>query len=155
MDATTENGIKAIQQARAGLIATGIPFVETPQDEPADVDGFFLNADETEVVACFEAKARSMSLAELKEMGGEWLMSAQKVVKGREMARRLRVPFYGVLYLVPDKITMLVLIADKDGEIACGIRYAVTETQATCNGGTARRKNAFIDMKQSKRWRAK
>jgi hypothetical protein len=154
MDANTPLGREAIERGRHGLYNTGLPFVETPQGKPADVDGFFLNKLGTEIVACFEVKARDMTLSQLAgTFGGEWLVSADKIEKGREMARRLCVPFYGVLYLIPDDITMTVRIANDRGEVVADLRYEVTETQATVNGGKAKRNNAFISMAKAKQWR--
>jgi hypothetical protein len=97
-----------------------------------------------------EIKAREMTEAELKRFGNEWLVTFEKIQKGALIAKSLCVPFYGVLYLIPDQKTYLVKLTDEHGNIVAPMRLEVTETQATCNGGTALRTNAYVSVEGAK-----
>ena len=147
LDVLSNKGRKAVEESRVGLALVGRRFVETRQDREGDIDGFFLSANGGELAAAFEAKARNMTLDQLRNSyGNEWLVTFEKISKGSVIAKSLCVPFFGVVYLVPDKITLLVKLTDDHGNIVAPCRLEVTDTQATCNGGHARRTNAYINM---------
>lgn len=152
MDATTENGLRAIADGNVGLARIGRPYVVTHQSRPADIDGFFLEG--SIVIACFEVKTRYMSEEVLRgQFGNKWLISMDKVEKGAAVAKAVCAPFIGVLVLPPSAMTLSVQIANWRGEIVAKMKTEVTETQATCNGGKASRLNAFIDMTEADIWR--
>ncbi len=146
LDVLSPRGQKAVAYARRGLFLVGQPYVETRQDVDGDIDGFFLSSN-NEVVATFECKSRDMSLAELRgRFKNEWILTFEKVSKGAAVARATRTPLLGVVYLTKDDKALVVRIADEYGNIVAPMRLAVTETQATCNGGAATRTNAYINM---------
>jgi hypothetical protein len=118
--------------------------VETPKDQPSDVDGFLIKNGV--VYAVFETKARTTTLNQLKEWNNEWLVTYDKVVNGAKLARQLRVPFIGFVYLINEPIGVSIKIADKFGCFLQKTRLEKTKTQATINGGEAFRVNAFISL---------
>lgn len=147
LDVLTPKGQQAVIEARNGLALIGRQYVETDQNKQGDIDGFFLSKDGREVAAAFEIKARDMTLDQLTgRFRNEWILTFDKINKGAMIAKSLRVPFFGVVYLITDQITLLVKIADDEGNIVSPVRLAVTETQANCNGGVAIRTNAYVCM---------
>jgi hypothetical protein len=122
-------------------------FVNTPKKDPAKVDGLTIKGDQ--ITSCFESKCRKMSRRQLAEWGDEWLVTYEKVLHGAFLAKTLCVPFYGFLYLIPDRQILVVKIADSSGELLPRIRLERTVTQRTVNGGQIVRTNAYIDVKES------
>lgn len=143
----SEKGQKAVEQARVGLSLIPRKYIETSQSREGAIDGFFLNDSGEYIAAAFEVKARDMTLERLnKSFAGEWLLTFEKIKKGAEVAKHLCVPFFGVVYLVPEDKTLLIKLTDDHGNIVAPMRLEVTPTQATCNGGSAMRTNAYISM---------
>lgn len=127
--------------------------IQTPKDEPSDVDGFIVSKSKNEIVSVFETKCRNATLNQMKNWGNEWLVTYEKIVKGAEVARRLCVSFTGLLYLIDEPIGLVVKIADRDGNFLPKIRIEKTLTQRTINGGEVFRNNAFIDISTSSKFR--
>lgn len=118
-------------------------YARTPKDKPSPVDAILIR--DGIVSAVVETKCRQMTLDTLtRSFKNEWLVTAEKIADGMDVARALCVPYVGFLYLVPDSLLLVVKIWD--GDFAVPIRWEETLTQATVNGGVARRVNAFIDM---------
>ena len=150
MDILTPKGQETVRQERSALALFTEKFpdygvVETPKDKPADIDGFIVRG--TTLTAGFEVKCRNMTAHELKnQFGNRWLVTADKLERGANICRGLCIPFKGFLYLVPDNMLIIKTIwTPKDG-YDTGIDYMQSETQATVNGGTALRINAYIDV---------
>ena len=122
----------------------GIKVLQTPKDQPADVDGVIARAGS--IIAVFESKCRELTRTQLRNFGDEWLVTFEKLQKGALLAKSLCVPFIGYLYLVPDRRVLSVRIADDRGNFLPNIRIERTETQATTNGGQIIRTNAYIRM---------
>ena len=155
LDVLSKKGQKAIEESRIGLSLVGRQYVETSQEREGDIDGFFLSQNGTTLAAAFEAKARDMTLSQLRnQFGGEWLVTFEKIVKGAAISRSLCVPLFGVVYLIPDKTTLLIKLTDDHGNIVAPVRLAVTETKANCNGGMATRTNAYVSMDNAYIYRA-
>jgi hypothetical protein len=76
----------------------------------------------------------------------EWFVTYDKIALGRQIADALCIDLWGFLYLVPDDIVMRVKLSSYDGGWLQKFRIEKTETQATVNGGTAVRENAYINM---------
>lgn len=126
----------------------GYQVIQTPKKEPSDVDGFMCKGNE--IVMVMENKCRDMTKEQLMKWGNEWLVTYEKIVKGASVCKQLKVPFYGFLYLVPDKVALSIRLADKDGNFLPKIRIERTETQETVNGGKVTRTNAYINMDLAK-----
>ena len=132
----------------------GYDFVYTPKDQPADIDGFIVK-DGT-LVSGVEVKCRMMSYHDLmNKFKAEWLITNDKISRGVAICQSLGVDFRGFLYLVPEEILLIVRMWNcKTGEWV-GMRLEETRTQATVNGGSAVRLNAYVDVSHATVFRAK
>ena len=157
MDILTPKGQQTVrdEQAAAAIFekATGCRYIGTPKDMPAKVDAVVVNAA-NRIVAVVETKCRyGVTRNSLREAwDDEWLITMEKLDEGREAARLLGVPLYGFLYLVDEQLLLTKVIAGPTGQYCCKLWVDQTETQATVNGGTATRANAFVDMSDAKEW---
>lgn len=154
MDILTPKGQQTlIQERQAVQIFTsnfpGFNFIETPKDQPADIDGFIVK-DGT-IISGVEVKCRMMTADELaNKFKHQWLVTADKLDRGVSACERLGVDFRGFLYLVPDKMLLIVpIFSYKDGWLT-EPEYEMTKTQATVNGGIAERLNAYVDVSKAK-----
>ena len=155
LDVLSPKGQKAIEDLRKGLALVGHRYIETNQDRDADIDGFFLTDDGRTILAAYEGKARDMTLDQLRRsFDNEWILTFDKISKGAAIARALRVPLHGVIYLVPDNVALVIKLTDSLGNIITPLRTAVTETKANCNGGKAIRTNAYVRMDKARVCRA-
>jgi len=151
LDILTERGQQTLADLEAGVqlfLAKNPKFnyVATPPGKPAAVDAVLTKKGE--VFAVVETKCRySMSLLQLRgRFNNEWLVTMSKLTTAADVARNMCVPLYGFLYLVDDDVLCTQRIAEADGTFCVPLRCDVTTTQATCNGGSASRANAYIDM---------
>lgn len=125
-------------------------FIETPKDTPADIDGIITTAS-GQMVAAVEVKCRSMTMETLtNDFGKKWLVTADKIDRCVNIAGRLGIDFRGFLYLVPEKILLIVPIWSYGRGYTCKIDREITETQRTVNGGTIVRENAYIHLENVK-----
>lgn len=158
MDILTPKGqITRQQEAKAlSIFLERFPsyeFVETPKDKPADIDGFIHK--DCVLLSGVEVKCRMMSYHDLmNKFDGKWLITYDKIERGISLCRSLGVDFRGFLYLVPEKILLIVRIWDfKTGETV-GMELEETRTQATVNGGSIVRLNAYVDVSHATVFRA-
>ena len=135
MDIFTPKGQESLEQERKLLAsfcaATNYSVIETDKNQPAQVDGFIVDGG----VLCgvFESKCRKADVAKMHKWGDEWILTHQKLLDGAEISKRLCTPFYGIVYLLDEPIGIFIKLTD-------------SETQATINGGTVVRANAYIDL---------
>lgn len=124
-------------------------YVETPKDRPADVDAFLVLDDC--IKAIVETKCRyDCDLEKFRgSYGNEWLVTFDKLEKARSIAKGLCVKVVGFLYLKQSDVLLVQELVDANGLYVPSIRIDPTTTQATINGGTATRTNAYIDMSKS------
>lgn len=125
-------------------------YVETPKDRPADVDAFLVL--DNDIKAIIETKCRyDCDLVKFRgAYANEWLVTFDKLEKARTIARALCVKVIGFLYLKQSDILLVQEIVNADGLYVPSIRLDSTTTQATINGGTATRTNAYIKMDNAK-----
>lgn len=154
MDILTPKGQETLIQERQAvqIFMNNFPdfsFVETPKDQPADIDGFITKRGV--LVSGVEVKCRMMTTEDLsRKFHYQWLVTADKLDRGVELCKRLGIDFRGFLYLVPQRILMIVpIFSFRDGWVA-DVDYEFSETQATVNGGTAKRLNAYVDVSRAK-----
>lgn len=136
-----------MQGRAARLFTRAHPQIEvrfTPADQPAVIDALMFRAGELCAVA--EIKCRAMTEAQLQGLGGEWLVTHEKIVAAKAVAASHAVPLYGLLYLIPEDVLLSLRLTDREGRLVVPFRVDITETQATVNGGTAVRANAYIPM---------
>lgn len=154
LDILTDAGQKSLadEQEAARIWERNFPlkYISTPKDRPAWVDAVILKDDA--ILYAVETKCRyDMDLERFtEERNSEWLITAEKIEKAQTVCKALCVPLLGFLYLVPDKCLLVEKILDEHGNITIGVRYQDTTTQKTINGGTAIRRNAFVDMRAAK-----
>jgi hypothetical protein len=154
MDILTPKGQETLQQEQMAIRMftenfRGFDFVETPKDKPADIDGFIVK--DGVLVSGVEVKCRNMSAYELKtHFKNRWLITENKLSRGIGLCRSLGVDFRGFLYLVPDKLLMIVPLWSFDRGYIADIVVDHATTQATVNGGTALRLNAYVDVAHAK-----
>lgn len=148
LDINTPKGQEYLKYERYMLnkISQTIGVIETPKTLDSEVDGFIYK---DELIGCFESKCRNMTRKQLHDWGG-WLISYDKILKGCDIAKRLRINFYGFLYLIPDDEIYTWKIADNSGDILIKMHIERTKTQASCNGGSAIRTNAYLDFQSAK-----
>lgn len=113
------------------------------------MDGFIVR-DGT-ILYGVEVKCRNMTALELRtKYDNRWLVTADKIDRCVSVCNDLCIGLRGFLYLVPDKMLMIVPIWDYNDGYVSDIEYDVTDTQATINGGVATRMNAYIDVSKAK-----
>lgn len=123
----------------------GYKFIETPKDLPADIDGLVIHKDK--LVSCVEVKCRNMTMDTFaNQYGKQWLVTADKIDRCVSVSKSLGIDFRGFLYLVPEKTLLIVPIWSYEKGYVCQIDRQMSETQATVNGGTAMRENAYIHV---------
>jgi len=120
-------------------------FIETPKDQPADIDGFIVKGGT--IISGVEVKCRMMSYHDLmNKFNSEWLITYDKIERGIAICRSLGIDFRGFLYLVPEQILIIVKIWDYKTREDCIMKIEETRTQATVNGGSIVRLNAYVDV---------
>lgn len=150
MDILTPKGQRTLEQEREAVrlftrTYSGYGFVETPKSRPADIDGFVVFNGA--IVSGVEVRCRNLTLADLKhKFDNRWLITSDKVDRGISLCRSLGVDFRGFLYLVPDRTLLIVPVWSYEKGMIADIDLEHTVTQATVNGGTALRLNAYVDV---------
>jgi hypothetical protein len=154
MDVLTPKGIATRKQEidAVNLFLRNFPgfdYIDTPKDTPAYLDGFVVRG--TTILYGVEVKCRMMTSEDLREkFENRWLVTADKIDRCVNICNELGIGFRGFLYLVPEKMLLIVPIWDYGKGYIVDIEYEATETQATVNGGVAVRQNAYIDVSAAK-----
>lgn len=120
--------------------------IQTPKLKDAKYDGIFVN-HRNEISAVFESKCRDLTYKKLVQHE-TWLITHEKLVHCAEASKLTRVPFIGLLYLIPDKMCLMWKITDDNGNFLFSLNEKVTETRANVNGGKANRNNAFLNLQE-------
>lgn len=149
LDINTPRGQETLAQERrvaeiVAAAAPGVAYLGTPKGEPAAVDAILTRG--TDLIAVAETKCRNLTREQLAGYGDEWLVTWDKIMRARSVALGLGVPLIGFLYLTPEDRLLSLRITDASGALLVPIRIESTLTQATVNGGTARRNNAYLSL---------
>jgi len=125
------------------LQSVGVLYAITPKSSDCAVDAVIVKLATGSIIAVAETKCRyGLSYHHFRtSYNNEWIVTERKVLEGLAMASALRVPFWGICYLVDDDV----LLVQKDMATAPH-RVERTATRATVNGGTAMRENRYISM---------
>ena len=156
LDILTPKGRETVQQEAEAVElflsqTEGWEWKDTSKGGTAIIDGLLFKDGVLQGVV--ETKCRSCELITFQtSFRGEWLITMKKIEEARSCAALLHVPLFGFLYLTPSKILLTKKITSPDGDYVCKFRVDQTETQRTCNGGTATRANAFIDMSDARQF---
>jgi len=154
MDVLTERGKSSVEYERAAIekFSMAYPdqrFIDTPKHRPSAVDGVFMRQGALSAVV--EVKTRNLTREKLRnEYEDKWLITADKVDAGRTLSRLLRVPFVGLLYLIPDETLLVLRITDSMGQWVVDFDRRKTVTRKTINGGEVERMNAFLPLATAK-----
>ena len=125
----------------------GYGIIYTP-DGDAKLDCLFTKNGSLAGIA--EIKSRDLTLFQLMAFGS-YLVTEEKLLSGIEVAKALRVPFSLLINLVD--ADAVINICNSQGERRASWRSEVTKTQATCNGGDAMRRNAYLSLSNMKVFR--
>ncbi len=130
------------QIAEACAAVWGADLVETPVGA-AEIDALF--ADRGCLVLLAEIRTRDdLTLRKLRtEFARGYLITDSKLTRCCELARRLGVPFALIVGLYPEGTIVWWVVTEPMRQQA---ERAWTVTKAGCNGGTARRLNAFLPL---------
>ena len=135
--------------------ALNCEIISTDIKSSSDIDALIVK--EKRLIGLAEVKSREMSVgADLKKLiyeGREYdsyLITYEKLEKLKNLCEVLKVPgFLFVSLLASNKIAMW-KICDNEGVYCVEMKKERTKTQATCNGGTAFRENAYLSLNSMK-----
>lgn len=118
----------------------------------ATVDRLFLKKSNNEALGVAEVKCRDITLAQLESFGS-YLISWRKIKGLMNIAALFGVPTGVIMHPMRERPPCVLYfpVADAWGEPLWRGTVEETETQATCNGGTAQRENAYIDLSLAKK----
>ncbi len=127
-----------------------IHYVHTPKDSPAVVDAVLVR--EGQIVGVVETKCRpQLTVLQFSmDYQSRWLVTKKKIDDGVQTAKALCVPYVGFLFLPEADLLLYQTIWRPNHGYVCDITVSDTRTQATINGGSIVRTNAFIDMSKAK-----
>jgi hypothetical protein len=158
MDILTEKGRETLDQVDGAVEIwlnnnPNIRYYSTPEDLPADIDGVLVQG--VCVRGIVEVKCRvSMTVQEFCQTYDEmWLITYDKITRAVEVAKALQVPFIGFLYFPKEKTLLVKKIWDPEKGFDVMMEIRKSRTQATVNGGSIVRDNAYIDMREAKRFK--
>lgn len=148
LDVNTKRGQKSLAFEKEMLKRIeynfSVQLIETNKKTDAKVDGIIVK--DNQLSGIFESKCRNMNFMEFNNYGS-WLVTFDKIMDGKKISQMFRVPFFGFLYLIPDKIIYYWKITDEIGEFKFRFEVNKTTTQKTINGGKAVRTNAYLPIK--------
>jgi hypothetical protein len=127
-------------------------YVHTPKKRPAAVDAILLKGKDRLVIGVVETKCRfppTMTLAMLQgEYRMKWMVTAAKIEKLIMVAQAFQVDAFGMLYITHDDVLLVKQIYSPDHGVTSYVSR-ISGSQATVNGGSAVRLNAYIDMRDA------
>jgi len=156
MNVLTEKGLKSLAFEREAVakflaIHPRYDFVETPKEQPSAIDGVLVRDGVTR--ALVEARCRKMTRDTLRgAFGDTWMVTMAKLEKGRTLSELLCLPFVGMLYLLPERVLIVLDVTDDRGEWKFEFERRVTTAQKCINGGLATRLNAFLPLATAKEY---
>jgi hypothetical protein len=155
MDILSERGQQSLadEQKARDIFLSNYPmysYIQTQKDQPADIDALLVR-DGT-IHGVVETKCRyDVDLQGFTQgYQNAWLVTFDKIARGKQIADAMCTKLVGFLYIVQSK-TLLVQTISDCGLFVPSLTIVTTQTQATINGRTAMRSNAYIDMTKAKR----
>jgi hypothetical protein len=142
---TLQQENRAVQLLLAHL--PGYQYIPTSKNMPAIADAILTkDGSIASIVSIIEQKSRNLTINQLKQLGSTWLMTWEKLDNCRQIGQQLCIPFWGLLYLIPEDTALLIPISDNTGLLKRQVTIEATQTQATINGGQIIRNNAYIHI---------
>lgn len=166
LDSNTKLGRKATQSVMRALNELGrrkeIRHLWFPEGNTLPVDGF-ISYLSGEIAGIFEAKSRKLKLntdnGKVEYDGKEYpdlLISKSKIEEGARYAKQFSLPFYLLVYCELSGHVLSFRVANESGEVIVNYTERRSKTQASVNGSTATRMNAYIPIDgQAKVWKTK
>ena len=153
----TEKGRAAEENVRKAVLRLQRPpfvFAWYPQDNYFPVDGFIVEGND--IAALFECKIREAELDDrsISFRGKKYdslILSEDKILKGSEMAKQMRLDFYLIAYFSLSDAFLIFKLYDADSDAIMQYQANKTWTQENVNGGEAFRRNAFLHLGKGKR----
>lgn len=122
-------------------------YCETPKNTYADVDAILIMGNQ--IMRVVETKCRDLSIEDFTQRYNcQWLVTFEKLEKGKQIARAFCVPFVGFLYLIKSNILLVQQISNDIGYVP-EIIIQPTITKKNIYGGEVVRSNAFINMRNA------
>ncbi len=147
LDCVTPNGKRFIasqnEVCRRIESAMKVRVIATDNDSKAPVDAVIEKGDMIAAVA--EIKSRQMTYEQLERFG-TYLITAEKLDSLILAASLLYAEGFLFVHLIKDGKIVYWKICDDEGVPCFEYKTERTVTQATCNGGTATRLNAFLPV---------
>lgn len=166
LDINTPKGQISLMQEQTALNALRAKFnrtiVQTPKKLDAKCDGMILSADNSTINSVYEIKCREnlevgddglvyyVSPNGRRYVEDTWLITNEKITSCVDVASKLRVPFIGLLYIVPSNIVFQFHISNAMGNYMFPFDVKNTRTQKTTNGGQIMRDNAYLPFKYAR-----
>jgi len=154
MDILSKRGQQSLadEQKARDIFLSNYPmysYIQKQKDQPADVDALLVK--DGIIAGVVETKCRyDVDLHGFTERyENSWLVTFDKVARGKQIADAMCTKLIGFLYIVPSE-TLLVQTISDCGLYIPSIQIITTQTQANINGRTAIRSNAYIDMSKAK-----
>lgn len=145
----TPKGVEALTKqaaVEAFFESLGYQVVATPKADASRMDTLLVK--DGRLVGALEIKCREMDLRKMVGYGSV-ILSMDKIRWMQATSKILSIPTFFVVGL-SDGWIAAAQITDKAGRVVVATNERMSETQATCNGGTATRLNAYINAKDFK-----
>lgn len=123
-----------------------IIYASTDKDTPCVVDAVLVKNGQ--LIGVVEQKSRpGLSFIDfVVTYKKRWLVTQKKIDQGAELAHTLHTDFVGFLYFPSADVLLVKSLWKPATGWTTDIKTEQTRTQATINGGSAVRYNAYIDM---------
>jgi hypothetical protein len=133
--------------------------IATDTTSSSDIDALIVK--DKKLISLAEIKSREMSLINFENKSNRrlvykgkeydsYLITYEKLEKLRTLCKMLCVSGFLFVSLLESDQVVFWKICDGDGNYTSDIKREHTRTQATCNGGSIIRENAYISLKDMK-----
>ena len=125
-------------------------YIDTDKATMAKADALLLCDGKLAGLVLTSCRYRCSLLTFQMSWNWEWLVTWRKLAIGALLCKHLQTRLYGFIYIVDDDLLLIQPLFDPlklpTQRWLTPMRFAHTETQATCNGGSIVRRNAFIKI---------
>jgi len=131
-------------------------YIDTDKRTMAKADGLLLCDDKLEGLVLTSCRYHCTLATFQLNWNWEWLVTWRKLALGALLGRHLQTSLIGFLYIVDEDLLLIKRLFDPlkpVGQQWTKMRTELTATQATCNGGSIVRRNAFIKIDHATRVR--
>lgn len=155
LNVLTPKGREAEEAARTAILKLStaeVSFAWFPQHNFYPIDGFRIEGNA--VTGIFEGKTRQAAydngaIVYNQKRYEDYLITAQKLDQGTDMAKQMRVDFLLYVYLTFSNHILCFKIWDDAAESPAPFKRMNSRTQAGVNGGSVVRENAYIPIREA------